>query len=420
MSSAPAQAYAATAARHDVAVHGDGAVGLAAALTLAHQGLRVALHGAHPGGGAGGAHAAGGDIRAWALNAASVALLQRLKVWEALPPDARTAVLEMQVEGDEPGAALHFSAWQQRSEALAWIVDAGELLQALQRAVAFAPRIERLPPAPVASVPGGAVGSHAGSSSSAPASASTAVAVAATPALTLLCEGRDSAARARLGAQWMGQPYGHRAIAARLATDVPHAGTARQWFRSPDVLALLPLDRPAPGQGLGLVWSLPEDRAQALLALDDAAFEAALVEATAGAAGTLRLVAPRASWPLALHHADPVCGPGWALLGDAAHVVHPLAGQGLNLGLADVEALAHVLAAREPWRALGDEKLLRRYARERRAPTWLMGRVTDGLLHLFASEAPLLRTLRNRGLGWVDALPPLKRALAAQALSVPR
>jgi ubiquinone biosynthesis UbiH/UbiF/VisC/COQ6 family hydroxylase len=385
-------------------VHGDGAVGLAAALTLAHQGLHVALHGAVPGAG-GSAHAAGGDIRAWALNAASVALLQRLRVWEALPPDASTAVLEMQVEGDQPGAALHFSAWQQRSEALAWIVDAGELLQALQRAVAFAPRIERLAPAPVAA-------------------ASGAVAVSpgpvAAPALTLLCEGRDSAARARLGAQWLGQPYGHRAIAARLATDAAHAGTARQWFRSPDVLALLPLDRPAPGQGLGLVWSLPEERAQALLALDDTAFEAALLEATAGAAGTLRLVAPRASWPLALHHADPVCGPGWALLGDAAHVVHPLAGQGLNLGLADVEALAHVLAAREPWRALGDEKLLRRYARERRAPTWLMGRVTDGLLHLFASEAPLLRTLRNRGLGWVDALPPLKRALAAQALAAPR
>jgi len=117
-----------------------------------------------------------------------------------------------------------------------------------------------------------------------------------------------------------------------------------------------------------------------------------------------------------LGRADPVVGPGWALLGDAAHVVHPLAGQGLNLGLADVAVLAQVLADREPWRGLGDEKLLRRYARERAAATQAMGEVTDGLLRLFASPAPLVRELRNRGLGLVNGLPLLKRLLTARAL----
>ncbi|MEO7851873.1 MAG: FAD-dependent monooxygenase, partial [Rubrivivax sp.] len=138
--------------------------------------------------------------------------------------------------------------------------------------------------------------------------------------------------------------------------------------------------------------------------------------ATALAAGPLQLAGPRASWPLSLARAERVCGPGWVLLGDAAHVVHPLAGQGLNLGLADVKALAEVMLAREPWRALGDERLLQRYARQRAGPTRAMGDLTDGLLQLFASEVPLLRELRNRGLSLVNALPPLKRLLASQAL----
>ena len=104
------------------------------------------------------------------------------------------------------------------------------------------------------------------------------------------------------------------------------------------------------------------------------------------------------------------------MLGDAAHVVHPLAGQGLNLGLADVQVLARVLGAREAWRGLGDEKLLRRYARERWLPTRAMGGLTDGLLHLFANDDPMLRLLRNRGLGLLDAARPLKRLLTQRAL----
>ncbi len=104
------------------------------------------------------------------------------------------------------------------------------------------------------------------------------------------------------------------------------------------------------------------------------------------------------------------------LLGDAAHVVHPLAGQGLNLGLADVAALSHVIAAREPWRRLDDPRLLRRYLRERAAPTWAMGQVTDGLLQLFSHPAPAVRELRNRGMTLVNHLPPLKRWLQARAI----
>lgn len=362
----------------DILIRGAGAVGLTGALALSRLGYSVGLH-------APASTAAGPDVRAYALNAGSVALLRSLKVWDAIPSDARTAVHDMRVEGDAPGAVLEFSAWTQRVAELAWIVDAAELDAALNAAVGFAPHVTR-------------VGSDAKAG------------------LQVLAEGRDAATRQRLGVRMPRQAYGQRGVAARLLADQPHAGLARQWFRSPDVLALLPLDRPQPGHGLGLVWSVPDAQADALMAMAPAAFEQALMDATGGAAGQLRLVSPRAQWPLLLARAESVCGPGWVLVGDAAHLVHPLAGQGLNLGLADVAALCRVIQAREPWRALGDQRLLRRYARERELPTRAMGQVTDGLLHLFASEQPAIKLLRNRGLNLVNALTPLKRALTARAL----
>lgn len=363
---------------HDILVRGAGAAGLATALALSRQGLQVALLGSLD-------EPAAADVRAYALNAASVQLLSTLKVWDAIPADARTAVHDMHVEGDAPGAVIHFSAWQQSLAELAWIVDAAELERALRAAVRFAPHV-------------------------------TPVTTAVPAALQVLAEGKDSATRTAFGVRMPRHAYGQRAVAARLLSDRPHAGLARQWFRSPDILALLPLDRPAMGQGLALVWSLPDEASDAHMAMSDADFTAALNDATAGAAGTLSLAGPRAQWPLSLAHADALSGPGWVLVGDAAHVVHPLAGQGLNLGLGDVVALAEVLAAREPWRPLGDEKLLARYARQRIGPVRAMAGVTDGLLHLFASQQPLVRELRNRGLSLANHLPPLKRLLTGRAL----
>jgi 2-polyprenyl-6-methoxyphenol hydroxylase-like FAD-dependent oxidoreductase len=130
----------------------------------------------------------------------------------------------------------------------------------------------------------------------------------------------------------------------------------------------------------------------------------------------LSLRSARQSWPLMLGRADKVTGPGWALAGDAAHVIHPLAGQGLNLGLADVACLARVMAQRESWRSLGDERLLARYARERAVPTQAMATMTDGLLQLFAQPSPWLKELRNRGMGLVNQATPLKRWLVNKAL----
>ena len=365
----------------DVRIQGSGIVSRAMALSLARHGLKVSLQ-ARPAGDRGAP-----DLRAYALNPASVALLTGLKAWDALPADARTAVYDMKVAGDAPGAMVEFSAWAQSVPELAWIVDAAALEDVLDAATRFAPQIT------LQSEPGAA-------------------------ALTIVAEGKASEARARLGVTFERHGYGHSAVAARLVSDQPHAGVARQWFRAPDILALLPFDRPEPTQSYGLVWSLPEALAREWAQAPVADFEAALNEATGGGAGTLRLASERAAWPLALGHASALTGPGWALVGDAAHVVHPLAGQGLNLGLADVAALTEVLAARESWREVGDACLLRRYARRRAGATRLMAGATDGLWHLFANQAPGLRELRNHGLSLVNHLPPLKRWLVGHALDV--
>lgn len=353
------------------------------ALALSRQGLKVALQikGSLPKA----APEAAPDVRAYALNARSVELLKTLKVWDALSAEARTAVHDMRIEGDQPGSHLGFSSFEQGVEALAWIVDAAALETVLAHAVQFAPHVslvDRTVPA----------------------------------ALLAVADGRDSQSREALGVHNEVHPYGHSAVAARLVADRPHAGVARQWFRSPDILALLPFDRPQVDCSYGLVWSAPDAQAHDLMAMDGEQFEAALMEATQGAAGGLRLSGERVAWPLRLARSHPVCGAGWVLLGDAAHAVHPLSGQGLNLGLADVQCLARILESRESFRHLGDEKLLQRYARERWWPTRAMGELTNGLLHLFASDHPAVKVLRNQGLQMVNRLSPLKKALTARAL----
>ena len=328
------------------------------------------------------------DVRAYALNSASRQLLETLRAW----PEAAfaTPVCEMQVWGDH-GGKLDFSARSlpqsaangSKDSALAWIVDVPELEQQLRQATRYQAHIEIIDEV-------------------APAT------------LTVICEGQHSSSRDALAAPVTLKSYAQKAIAARLESSQPHGGVARQWFAGGEVLALLPMGGPG-GHALALVWSVSLERASALQKLTDEAFCAALQADCGQEVGNLRLTSERTSWPLSLSNATHWVGPGWALAGDAAHTVHPLAGQGLNLGLADAASLAAVLAGREYWRSLGDEKLLRRYERSRKADVAAIGAVTDGLHGLFARTDAPWQTLRNWGMNGFSRSGPLKNWLTRQA-----
>ena len=329
------------------------------------------------------------DVRAYALNTASRTLLESLRAW----PDAThaTTVREMHVLGDD-GGQVRFSAPAQKLEALAWIVDVPALEQQLSDAVRFQPRIDIVSePVPAA--------------------------------LTVVCEGKASATRDALGVRYEITRYPQHAIAARLEAGQPHGGIARQWFNDQgDVLALLPIGGDG-GRELALVWSVDQLRVPALLAHDADTFAVVVREATRDALGALRLTSERASWPLTRAMANRWTGrapdgTSWALAGDAAHTVHPLAGQGLNLGLADASVLAEVLKSRDYWRSVGDARLLRRYERARRADVLAMSLATDGLQQLFSHSADPLPTLRNWGMRGFDRTRFVKQWITRQAMGI--
>jgi 2-polyprenyl-6-methoxyphenol hydroxylase-like FAD-dependent oxidoreductase len=372
----------------DICIRGGGIVGRTLALLLARERLRVALVAPQPGAARRGGETS--DVRAYALNLASRELLESLRCW----PDAEhaTPVQAMQVEGDD-GGAVHFDAARQgRGLPLAWIVDVPALEQRLAEAVRYQPQIELRDAPPAAT-------------------------------LTVVCEGKSSSTRAEWGLDYDVHPYGQSAIAARLQCAQPHGQVARQWLLPNEVLALLPLGG-ANGDTVAVVWSLPQDRVAASLALDDAAFAQALEQRSGGALGALQVIGERAAWPLQLAQARHFVGVrteadgtarSWALAGDAAHTVHPLAGQGLNLGLGDAAELVAVLRAREPWRSVADPRLLRRYERARKTALAAMRAATDGLQQLFAHDTPAWQGLRNWGMKGFERSGPVKTWVARLA-----
>jgi 2-octaprenyl-6-methoxyphenol hydroxylase len=225
-------------------------------------------------------------------------------------------------------------------------------------------------------------------------------------------DGPDSRVRSLLGLAADEQGYGEDAIIGNFEVEREHGDTARQWFRADGVLAWLPL----PGRRISIVWSTPRASADALLALDAATFADRVREAGGSALGDMRLVTPAPRFPLRLIRVERTVAPGAALIGDAAHAVHPLAGQGVNLGFQDAKVLAEEIAGRSPLERAGDLRVLRRYARGRREDVTAMQFVTDSLDKLFAAEGSGASWLRNAGLQIVDSQAWAKGALADRAM----
>jgi 2-octaprenylphenol hydroxylase len=230
----------------------------------------------------------------------------------------------------------------------------------------------------------------------------------------IAADGQESKTRALLGIETAGHAYHQDALVAHVRTEKPHCSTAWQRFLGSGPLAFLPL---SDGRS-SIVWSAALPEAARLRALDVAAFGTALSAASGGVLGNCELSAPPTTFPLKLQYALEYVRPRAVLLGDAAHVVHPLAGQGLNLGLLDCAALADVLAAEGGRGYFGEHKLLRRYERWRRSENLLAAGALDGLERLFSATDPLSAGLRAAGLSAVGKMPLVKRRLAQRALGL--
>ncbi|WP_175020240.1 UbiH/UbiF family hydroxylase [Burkholderia contaminans] len=381
----------------DVAVVGGGLVGKTAALALTQSGYKTALL-AQP------ATPRPADLafdtRVYALSSSSQALLERLRVWQALDHSRLAPVFDMRVYGDAH-AELHFSAYQASVPQLAWIAESSLVEASLDAALRFQPNLTWFD----ARAQGFDVRDDA-----AVLTLSSGQVLEAD--LVVGADGAHSWVRSQMGAKVERRDYRQTGVVANLKASLPHRETAYQWFHEGEIVALLPL----PDGHVSLVWSAHTAHADELLALDPAQLAAEVERVSHGQVGTLDCVTPAAGFPLALQTVDKLIAPRVALVGDAAHLIHPLAGQGMNLGLRDVAALADAIAGKESFRNLGDTVLLRRYERSRREDIRALMVATDGLQRLFAVPGSLAKAVRNAGMAFVGAQPLVKRWLVSAAL----
>lgn len=403
--------------RRDICIVGDGVIGKTAALALARAGLTVTLLSpAVPAFAPSAAPAATADwdLRVYALNHVAQALLSELKVWDALDAARVTAVDGMTVHGDGDAQAgrIEFDAYSARVGALAWIVEHRNLNLALDTALRFAANVQF-------------VSGRAQRLTITPEAALVQLESGATLQASLLvgADGGQSWVRHQMDIGIDYRPYGQRAVVANFACEHAHRGIATQWFTAAEgIVALLPLA----GQRVSLVWSAPDALADVLLREPLSRLAERLTQLPQQTLGRLQPLQPERAqdFPLALIRAHALTAPRVALVGDAAHVVHPLAGHGMNLGFADVAALVAALTTaigqrrdqHESRRDCGEARVLARYARARKEDILLMQIATDGLERLFATDFEPLRVARNLGLNLVNKLPVIKRGLMAHAL----
>ena len=387
--------------RVDVLIAGGGLVGLPLALALARGGLTVAVADAAP---VARVLEPRFDGRVSALAYASVRMLTALGVWRHLQPYAQP-IHEILVTDGAIGRgpspfSLHFDAQEVGTEALGHIAENRHIRLALYETVAATPNLELIAPCAVKSVAAGD-----GAVTAALADGST-----VTAALAIAADGRASPLRAQAGIGTVGWSYPQIGIVATVEHEKPHNGVAYEHFLPSGPFAILPLPPDGGENRSSLVWTEAKTKAPGLLALDEDGFHDELARRFGNHLGRVRASGPRWSYPLSFHIARDFVRTRLALAGDAAHGIHPIAGQGLNLGLKDGAALAEVLLdAARLGQDIGALDVLKRYERWRRFDSFTLAASTDALNRLFSNDIAPLRAIRDLGLGVVDAIGPARR-----------
>jgi len=414
MSVVPSNSLQKNRSQFDVVIVGAGIAGSALACALADTKLRVALievqslATAMPEPIAG---VNGFDARVSALTVASEQLLTRLGAWQAITAQRVCGYREMQVWDADGTGSIHFDSADIHQPVLGHIVENRLITAALAQQLPLIGNVSVLAPQQLQSMTPRIGGGHH-------LQLESGLAIEAD--LVVGADGAMSIVRKLAGLKTREWDYGHHAIVATVQTSQPHQLTAWQRFMPSGPLALLPLE---PGDGsqqfCSIVWSAQSERAQQLMQLDDDAFRATLAQAFEYRLGDIAAISKRFMFPLKQRHAVDYIAPGIALIGDAAHTIHPLAGQGINLGLLDVSALAESLQyASSRGLVCGDVAVLGRYQRARKGHNLLMMGVMEAFKRLFEQPALPLRWLRNEGLRQVDAKPWLKREIMRQAMGL--
>lgn len=387
----------------DILIVGGGLNGPALALALAQAGHPVQIIDALP---RDTRADAGFDGRSYALSLASVRLLRGIGIWPEIAPHAQ-AMREIKVSDGRAGEGaspfvMHFDSAEIEEGAMGQMVEDRHL----RRAFLDAMTRESL----ITLHDGDAVLAQEVHDSHATLTLASGKVLQG--ALIIACDGRQSGTAARAGITRQGHSYHQMAVTCAVTHALPHHGVAHQFFMPGGPLAILPLT----GNRSNIVWSEQEDRARALMAMDETAFLEALRPAFGSFLGEISLASKRFAYPLNLTLAQSLTAERLALVGDAGHGVHPIAGQGLNAGLRDVAALRDVLTeARAGGEDIGAPLVLERYARWRRFDTATLAAATDAFNKLFSNDNPALRLMRGIGMGAVNAVGPLRRSFIREA-----
>jgi ubiquinone biosynthesis UbiH/UbiF/VisC/COQ6 family hydroxylase len=388
----------------DVVIIGGGLVGASLAAALKNSGLALALVESQPllMPEDESSVEAEWDSRIYAISPGSRSFLEQSGAWSLLDASRIAPVEEMRVFGDT-GAELEFSAYQMGVAELACILENRALQHALWQVMQQQENLTLFQPAHCAALEFGDAFAMLTLEDGRTLNAK----------LIVGADGRDSWVRKLAGISAAPVDYQQNGVVANFACELPHRGIAYQWFQLDGILALPPL----PGNRVSMVWSVSPEKSAELLALTHEELSIKVAAAAQHMLGKMQLITPPAAFPLRLLVLPQISAPRVALIGDAAHNMHPLAGQGVNTGFRDARQLAQILLERGAQNDCGDAQLLRRYERKRKEDIYTMQATTNGLKHLFNNDIAVLRSMRNMGLNAVNRISPLKKMLMQHALN---